>query len=198
MKKAIFIVSLIILGVALGQQVGTALRAQGSPTLISPDETSSQIKVEKETTFYPPKTLEIPVIGVLSDIEQVELDEKGNMDVPKGVQNAGWYSLGYKIGEKGSVVLAGHLDDTDGKPAVFWNVSKLKAGDEILVTDETENSFRYTVTKVETYLFDEFPLEEVFLSKDKPRLNLITCEGTFDREAKNYSHRTVVFSELME
>lgn len=31
--------------------------------------------------------------------------------------------------------MAGHLDDINGNPAVFWDISKLQTGDEILVAD---------------------------------------------------------------
>lgn len=40
---------------------------------------------------------------------------------------------------------------------------------------------------------------EVFgLSDGKSRLNLITCEGTWDEESQNYSKRLVVFAEKVE
>lgn len=41
-------------------------------------------------------------------------------------------------------------------------------------------------------------LEEVFAKTDGKYLNLITCEGVFDRASRNYSDRLVVFTELQE
>lgn len=144
-----------------------------------------------------PKTIIIPKIGVSAQVESVGLDSKNNMDVPKKPEKGGWYNLGYRPGEVGNSVIAGHLDKIDGSPAVFYNLETLKKGDEIKVLDEKRKEYRFLVTDIKTYPWDKFPLQEVFGQYSKARLNLITCKGTFDKGASNYSHRTVVYSELV-
>ena len=117
------------------------------------------------------------------------------MDVPKTDHTVGWYKLGYKPGEKGNAVFAGHLDKADGSPAVFWKISDLKAGDKIMTTDSKGKSYTFTVTRLTKYPYDAFPLNEVFGNSDKAKLNLITCEGAWNSAERIYSHRLVVYSQ---
>jgi sortase A len=49
---------------------------------------------------------------------------------------------------------------------------------------------------VERYPYNQFPLTEVFGDAEIPRLNLITCNGVWDKNSKNYSDRLVVYSKL--
>ncbi len=196
--RKLLVAVLVIAGIFAGRWAGNAVTQNSQ--LADPGsvkaETVEPVKEQKLTVFNSPKRLSIPKINVLSDVEEVGEDEKGNMDVPKKVENVGWYKFGFKAGQKGSVVLAGHLDDVNGDPAVFWDLNKLEAGDEIILTDEMGKEWTYVVTRNVTYPYDQFPLQEVFAKDDNAYLNLITCEGSFDQSSKNYSHRTVVYSKL--
>jgi LPXTG-site transpeptidase (sortase) family protein len=153
-------------------------------------------KIESSTSQ--PLRFVIPKIDVDTHVESVAQDAKGNMDVPKDAENVGWYNLGFKPGEKGNAVLAGHFDDPTGAPAVFYNLDELEPGDELEVFDENNKKYIYTVTRKEKYPVDAFPVPTVFGPSEKSMLNLITCEGTFSKSAATYSHRLVVFSELKE
>lgn len=145
-----------------------------------------------------PLTLTIPSIGVTAPVEQVGLDDKKAMDVPKNVDGVGWYNLGTKPGDLGSAVVAGHMDKVTGEPAVFYDLEKVKIGDEILVMDEKQIQYRFKVTGSYSFPFDKLPLTEIFASTDKSRLNLITCGGEWDAKKKNYSNRLVVYTELVQ
>lgn len=163
----------------------------------SPKEVASGEEVERKEVPGNPVRLIIPRLGVDAAVEQVGLDSRGRMDVPKDVYNVGWYNQGFKPGERGSAVMAGHLDTSTGAPAVFFNLRSLSSGDEILVTDTQGKEYSFVVTKREIYAFDQVPLEEVFNTTGKPGLNLITCMGTWDQTDRNYSQREVVYSELV-
>lgn len=143
-----------------------------------------------------PVKLQIPAINVDAAIEPVGLDEQKRMDVPKNSDNAGWFDLGYKPGEKGNAALAGHLDKVTGAPAVFWNLSQLKQGDKIIIYDSKNRQYTFNVSQISTYPYNNFPLHEVFGGSDQARLNLITCNGTWDGNTQNYSQRIVVYSQL--
>lgn len=157
-------------------------------------------KTSAATTKAPqvaePQAINIPKINVSALVEPVGQDVEGKMDVPKGVFNVGWYNLGYKPGEKGSAVMAGHLDTVTGAPAVFFYLGQLSSGDQVIVTDKNGKSLTFVVISVQTYPFNQVPLKQIFASNDKPRLNLITCIGTLDVVGRNYSNRLVVYTEL--
>jgi len=172
------------------QQVLPASDMRKAPTPVK--TTTQQVAVDY------PYNLSIPKINVTAHVESVGMDNKGAMGVPNNADNVAWYNLGYKVGEKGSAVMAGHLDKVDGSPAVFWDLTKLVAGDKMIVTDIQGKEFTYKVVRIEKYPYASFPIKEVFGPSDKSMLNLITCEGTFDKKASNYSHRTVVYSELVQ
>lgn len=145
-----------------------------------------------------PKTISIPQINVSANIESVGMDKQGRMDIPQKADNVAWYNLGYKPGEKGNAVIDGHLDKQTGAPAVFWNLKKLQPGDKIIVTDTQGTQKTFSVIKTINYPYNQFPLKQVFGPADQPLLNLITCEGQWDKTTKNYSHRTVVYAQLVQ
>lgn len=147
-------------------------------------------------TLATPEKIIIQKINVDAAIESVGQDEKGNMDVPKSDENAGWYNLGYQPGDNGSAVIVGHFDTKSGTPAVFYNISKLQAGDTIQVVDENDQSLTFIVTRTASYDFDKVPLQKIFATSGKKALNLMTCAGIWNRESRNYSQRFVVYSEL--
>lgn len=153
---------------------------------------------EPEKQVAEPAFFVIPKLGVNTTIEPVGTDQEGKMDVPKDDWNVGWYSLGIKPGEKGSAVMAGHLDTATGAPAVFYNLSRLTLGDEVSVVSQEGKNLVFTVIKIQNYPYDQVPMQEVFELNDKPRLNLITCTGVWNTGDRNYSNRLVVYTEIKE
>lgn len=143
-----------------------------------------------------PTRLEIPKLNINTSLEEVGLDKNNAMDVPKNVQNGGWYNLGFRPGELGNAVIAGHYDDRQGKPAVFYRLNELKTGDEVLVTDAKNVTKKFVVADIEKYPYNNFPIELVFGTFPIPRLNLITCTGNWDAQKQVYLERTVVFTRL--
>lgn len=209
MKKITAYFLLILIGIFLGIRFGKFLflRSFAMPNTISyannqkVTENTLEITPQIVNKFVTnviknPKLLTIPSLDIQADVKSIGLDSEGNMDVPKITSNVAWYNLGFKPGENGSAVIAGHLDDTSGQPAVFYNLSQLKYGDLIEVTDEDNQIYRFSVTKIETYPYDDLPMQEIFASVGQPQLNLITCKGNFDRVEQNYSHRVVVYSTI--
>ncbi|OGE15298.1 hypothetical protein A3F00_02125 [Candidatus Daviesbacteria bacterium RIFCSPHIGHO2_12_FULL_37_11] len=145
-----------------------------------------------------PVKISIPKLKIEASVEQVGLDTKGRMDVPKRFDNIGWYNLGFRPGQNGSAVLSGHLDTVSGKPAVFYNLSKLTKDDEISITDGEGKILKFRVYNIESYPFNQFPLHEVFATTGRPLLNLITCSGNFNKLTRNYTNRTVVYAEIID
>ena len=196
----IFIAALAF-GYGLFSSVSSFTQTQSRPILnaasVSPDPSSDVRGLTSVSDALEPVSFSIPSLGVDSvEVESVGLDKENKMDIPKDENNVAWYNLGVRPGEVGNAVIAGHYDKKSGDPSVFYDINKLKSGDELVVTDAKGKKLTFAVTDVKTYELNKFPLEEVFGKNSKPRLNLITCEGNYDTSSKLYSHRLVVYSEL--
>jgi hypothetical protein len=144
-----------------------------------------------------PKQIVIPRLGLRTTVEHVGKDAKGNMDVPKDPWNVAWYAPGARPGAIGNAAIAGHLDWHGVGPVVFYNLKDLAPGDMVYVRDESGRDRAFRVLRNTTCPFDDCPLTEIFGANTRPRLNLITCQGTFDRTARNYNNRQVVYTELV-
>ncbi|MEU2287820.1 class F sortase [Streptomyces sp. NPDC013178] len=106
----------------------------------------------------------------------------------------GWYADGPTPGEQGTAVAVGHLD-TETDRAVFWGLSELKPGRLVEVRRADGRVAVYTVDAVRNYEKAHFPDREVYGSRGRPELRLITCGGAFDRR-KGYAGNLVVFAHL--
>jgi len=142
-----------------------------------------------------PVRLKIYRIGVNAVIEKVGLKKDGSMDVPAHPMDVAWYGFGPRPGETGSAVMAGHVDWWYGAKAAFANLRKLKPGDKISVQDDRGAIIFFTVRGSRAY-DAAADVADVFTSADgKAHLNLVTCFGKWDKLAKQYSKRLVVFAD---
>jgi len=150
------------------------------------------------SVFYSlPARLNIEKIGVNAPIAQMGLTSEGNMEVPDDIHKAGWYKLGSRPGNKGSAVIAGHLDGRHGEPGIFSDLHKLQKGDTFSVTDDQGMVSRFLVREARSYPQSAHP-PEVFNETSGKHLNLITCIGSWDTAAGSYSERLVVFGDKVE
>ncbi|AZB43068.1 class F sortase [Bacillus sp. FJAT-42376] len=156
---------------------------------------SSQAPARKPEEGLTPETLIIPALGIETKVEKAGLLNDGTMDVPKNDQHTAWYKQGARPGEQGNAVIAGHVDNKTG-PAVFFNLKKLKTGDEVIILDEKGEKRTFLVEKAESYPYERAPIPAIFGGANEPRLNLITCTGTFDRSKKTHLERLVVYTKL--
>jgi len=143
-----------------------------------------------------PARIEIPSIRVDADVQDVGVGRSGNMAVPSNYSDVGWYRYGTVPGQTGSAVIDGHVDNGFGLPAVFNRINELQPGDSIYVVTETGRELHFVVEEIGSYAVDAVPLETLFNRADRPRLNLITCEGTWIPEKKMYDGRFVVYAVL--
>jgi hypothetical protein len=140
-----------------------------------------------------PVRLEIPSIGVNTDLVPLGLNPDGTMQVPTKWEQAGWYARGPRPGEDGPAVIAGHVDSTSG-PAVFFRLHDLRAGDEVSVTRADHSVVRFVINRLEQFPKAAFPTAEVFGATPGPTLRLITCTGAFDETARSYLDNLVAFA----
>jgi LPXTG-site transpeptidase (sortase) family protein len=141
-----------------------------------------------------PVRLEIPILGVDSFIEDAFITPQGAMEVPSGTVDVAWFALGPQPGQKGSAVIGGHFGIENGVPFVFYNLSKLKAGDKVYIIDDKGDTLTFVVDSSSLFAANA-DATNVFTSNDGlAHLNLITCEGIWNEISGEYPERTVVFT----
>ncbi|MDO8591457.1 MAG: class F sortase, partial [bacterium] len=80
-------------------------------------------------------------------------------------------------------------------PAVFDNLSKLRSGDKLYIKDQNGATYTFVVRESRDY-DPKANTTGIFISNDgKAHLNLITCEGTWNKSQKSYSNRLIVFTD---
>lgn len=145
-----------------------------------------------------PVRLSIPAIDVDAYVRDVGLSRRGNMAVPTNYTDVGWYRYGASPGKEGSAVIAGHLDNGFGIPAVFARLRTLAEGEDVYVIIQEGKNLRFVVTEVKSYSYAEVPTDALFDQTGEPRLALITCGGSWLPEDETYNERVVVFATLAD
>ncbi|MEV4660042.1 class F sortase [Micromonospora sp. NPDC049301] len=142
-----------------------------------------------------PVRVQIPAIDVRAAVVPIGADAAGVLEVPPLDRPtlAGWYRHGVSPGETGNAVLVGHVDSAAG-PAVFFDLGRLRAGQEIRITRADARVTTFTVDVVRSYPKDRFPTTLVYGPADVAGLRLITCGGRFDAGTGNYVDNIVVFA----
>jgi LPXTG-site transpeptidase (sortase) family protein len=144
-----------------------------------------------------PTRLTIPTINIDAAIEPVGLTPDGAMAVPKGPSDVAWFTLGPRPGEIGSAVISGHFGWKDNMPAVFDDLYTLHKGDKVIVKNDRGETVTFVVRELRTFN-ENADASSVFGSTDgKAHLNLITCEGIWNKDSKSYSERLVVFTDAI-
>ncbi|MDX2679716.1 class F sortase [Streptomyces sp. NY05-11A] len=146
-----------------------------------------------------PQRVDIPDLGVQAPVIARGLDVRGAVDPPSFDQAGvvGWYAGGAKPGAKGTALLVGHVD-TETRPAVFYRLSTLKAGETVRVVRDDGKVAEFTVDDVEVVQRDHFDARQAYGPRrpDRAELRLITCGGTFDRATRSYTANVIVSAYL--
>ncbi|MEZ0480964.1 class F sortase [Planococcus sp. SSTMD024] len=143
-----------------------------------------------------PETLSIPSIGVEADVTHLGVTDTGEMAVPDNGEELSWFSPGYQPGQRGRAVIAGHVDDLDG-PAVFWDLTELEPGDEIVVSGD-DRELRFQVHTMKSVPLDLADVDSVFGYHSSPELVLITCSGIYDYDRGTREERLIVYASLVQ
>ncbi|MEV5437508.1 class F sortase [Streptomyces sp. NPDC052682] len=145
-----------------------------------------------------PTRLVIPKIAVDAPFTDLALNRTGQLEPPPAHDTnlVGWYAEGASPGERGTSIIAGHVD-TMTSAAVFVRLVELKKGDtfHVLRADGKKATFR--VYHTESFAKDRFPDDRVYADADRAEVRLITCAGAYDRQARDYTENLVVFAHLI-
>ncbi len=140
--------------------------------------------------------MRIPAIDVDAPLTGLGLTSTGSLDVPPADREnlAGWYESGTTPGERGTAIIAGHVDNADG-PAVFYSLGALRKGSTIEVDRRDGRTAVFTVDAVEVYDARDFPDRKVYGAAPRPELRVITCGGGYSRTT-GYRGNVVVYAHL--
>ena len=206
--------ALLVRGVVVARSPHDSLAFE--PIAIEPSAPLTQ-QVEEVTSPVPAQTpalvpyagnvsrLRIPRFDVDSPIENIGLIAGENeLAVPKNPLNTGWYDIYDRPGFRGNAVFSAHVDYFPDIKGPFYNLSKLQAGDEVVVVMDNDLEYRYRVIRKQRYDASTIPMGELIWPSDKPAgaewVTLITCGGRFQpfaggNGAGAYLDRDVVVAE---
>jgi LPXTG-site transpeptidase (sortase) family protein len=188
---------MVLIGAAdLMTRVAHAVLGNDAATQIfAPAPASAEVLSAASTTegALIPARLKIPSIGVNAHVEQVGVKDDGSMGTPTAFGDVGWYAPGAKPGsEKGSAVIAGHVDNALTTAGVFEHLVQVKVGDYVVVEDAAGKSVIYKVISSQSYPANQAPLSQIFATDGAPQLVLITCTGNWVTSQKQFDERLVV------
>jgi len=173
-----------------GVYVETALSASIQPA------SDVIINNYKAGTSGVPASIKISKINVNVYLESVGLTSQGAVGVPREKNNAAWFNLGPRPGDVGNAIIVGHYGYwQNGAATVFNNLYKLRKGDKIDIKDGKGAIITFVVRELRTYSEND-DVTDVFVSSDnQAHLNLITCQGAWNKFSKSYPKRLVVFAD---
>jgi len=145
-----------------------------------------------------PVSVDIPAIGVHSDLLRLGVNPDGTIQVPSlfgRADEAAWYKYSVTPGQIGASVIEGHVDSYQG-PAVFFRLGALRPGNRVDVRLADGITAVFRVTGVRQYPKSNFPSKIIYGASGHATLHLITCGGAFDYATHHYLSSTVVFASL--
>jgi hypothetical protein len=164
---------------------------------------------------YVPLELQIPSLHVKAPMLGVGITREKAMAAPTGPidspnwHTAFWYRGGSIPGEVGTATIAGHVNNSLGRPEIFSHLSDLIPGDLIIVHFiKTNVDISFTVNFIYFYSiqdeYDPVVLKLIYgigpVEGTGPQpapdglshLTLITCSGAF--VDGQFNHRTVIYA----
>jgi LPXTG-site transpeptidase (sortase) family protein len=139
--------------------------------------------------------LVVPSARIDAPVETKGINGRGQMENPEGKDTVAWYDFSEFPGFGGNAVFSGHVDWYTGELGVFGRVKDLKDGDEVMLKFSDGMELKYKVVSTTLYEAKKAPVETIVGRTEKDSITFITCEGTFDRGAQDYSHRRIVRAE---
>ncbi|WP_329313604.1 class F sortase [Streptomyces sp. NBC_00597] len=146
-----------------------------------------------------PARVDVPSMGIQAPVISRGLDAQGAIEPPPFEQPGavGWWGAGAKPGEAGAALLVGHVD-TASKPAVFYGLSTAQPGGKVRVVRMDGSVAEFTIEDVRVYERAGFDAHRAYGPRIEGRaeLRLVTCGGTYDKAAREYTANVVVSAYL--
>ncbi|MFD5821630.1 class F sortase [Nesterenkonia xinjiangensis] len=144
-----------------------------------------------------PVSIELPSIGVVSDVMRLGLQDDGVIEVPPygAGSPAGWYRHSPTPGEVGPSVILGHRNAWEGGPGIFADLPDMAVGDTVEVPREDGSVAEFRVYRTDRFVQEEFPTLDVYGNTAGPELRLITCDG-LNQETGELEDNFIVYASL--
>lgn len=148
-----------------------------------------------ELRALPPERLTVGGLDIDMPVIDVGLAEDGQMEIPESAATAGWYRYGPAPGgERGSAVVAAHVDDAQIGLGPFSRLEGIAVGERVEVVMTGGEVLEYEVSQVERTSKREVDMSLVFDRSGESRLVLVTCGGRFDWDTGHYEDNVVVYA----
>lgn len=159
----------------------TTQKSVATPKQSIPTRIGEVVPPSKAIIGSVPIKLDIPAIGVRSEVIPVGVDQDQQVEIPEDISQVGWYRFGATPGTGvGSSVIVGHRDGRNFGLGAFYTLKNLKVGDPISVTNEAGDLITYKVSGVESVKKSKLPLRELFREDGAETLTLISCIGDYE------------------
>lgn len=145
-----------------------------------------------------PVALDVPQLGLHTNLIQLGLRSDGTLDVPpvQPGSPAGWYRYSPTPGQLGPSVILGHVNSSTGPIGVFSRLHELSQGSTVTITRADGVQAVFQVDRTENLAKDHFPTLEVYGDTTRAELRLITCSD-YDQVAHTWKSNTVVYAHLI-
>ena len=184
------------------------ISSSSSQTVASHEVDETEVTQEKKDDYQVPnpsfpRYLSIPSLKI-SNARVVQIGtikDTGQLDSPKSIYDAGWYTKsGLPGAGKGAVLIDGH-NGGPTKGGIFENLGSLSKGSEIIIERGDGQRITYQVAdnremSVEDINNESNPLGmKTMLNSMDPKkegLNMITCVGDWDYVKNTFNKRVML------
>lgn len=151
-----------------------------------------------------PRYISIPSLGISKvRVLSVGVTSGGQLDVPKNINDTAWYNKSATPGQGyGAVLIDGHNGGIT-RDGVFARLGTLTTDDEIIIERGDEKQFIYRVIENESMPLDE--VNKTGMTKmmksavnSKEGLNLITCDGKWVPQIKQFDRRIMLRAVMVK
>lgn len=169
------------------------------------ESTLSDTQIQKHTVgATQPRYLEIPKLGVSqARVTGVGLTSRNLLDMPKHIDDAGWYVKSAAPGSGvGAVLIDGHSSGLT-RPGIFARVKSLVAGDQLSIERGDGKIFTYEVYDVRDMPLDwviKAGMKEMMYSvePEKEGLSIVADAGRWIPKEKVFDRRVLVRATIIE
>lgn len=164
----------------------------------NPDFPAGQQWVEVESMFdLDLPVLLIPSICVATPVQTTNQNADGMLQLPDPPYATRYVNSGDFGAQRGTTVVASHVDYNYGENAPFSRLHKIEKGAPIVVVDTDGKQHHYTAEVNDIYEMRTLP-DEVFAKDVSHRLNLVTCSGSTltNEHGEQYYYYNLVVSAV--